>query len=78
VKIPASAILPTYHNDALGFAPDPCTRSGRKLDLSIEESRAQIYLPDAGTCEIRFEIELVTDAARRAALNEWLTHKVVG
>jgi predicted nucleic acid-binding protein len=29
------------------------------------------------TCaEIRFGIELVTDANRRAELNDWLTHKV--
>jgi predicted nucleic acid-binding protein len=30
----------------------------------------------ASFAEIRFGIELVTDAGRRAALNDWLAHKV--
>jgi predicted nucleic acid-binding protein len=33
-------------------------------------------LPPSSFAEIRFGIELVADAGRRAALNDWLAHKV--
>ena len=36
----------------------------------------RLYVSSVSFAEIRFGIELVTDAARRAALNDWLTHKV--
>jgi predicted nucleic acid-binding protein len=36
----------------------------------------RLYLSTVTFAEIRFGIELVADAARRAALNDWLTHKV--
>ena len=35
-----------------------------------------LFLSDVTLAEIRFGIELVNDAARRADLNDWLTHKV--
>lgn len=35
-----------------------------------------LYLSSVTLAEIRFGIELVTDAGRRAELNDWLTHKV--
>ena len=35
-----------------------------------------LYVSSATFAEIRFGIELVTDASRRAALNDWLAHKV--
>jgi len=40
----------------------------RPLDL--------LYVSTVTLAEIRFGIELVTDANRRAELNAWLTHKV--
>ena len=36
----------------------------------------RLYVSSVTFAEIRFGIELVTDAGRRAALNDWLTHKV--
>jgi len=36
----------------------------------------RLYVSTVTFAEIRFGIELVTDAARRAALNDWLAHKV--
>jgi hypothetical protein len=36
----------------------------------------RLYVSTVTFAEIRFGIELVTDATRRAALNDWLTHKV--
>lgn len=35
-----------------------------------------LYISSVTLAEIRFGIELVGDAGRRAELNEWLTHKV--
>jgi predicted nucleic acid-binding protein len=35
-----------------------------------------LYVSSATFAEIRFGIELVADAGRRAALNDWLAHKV--
>ena len=35
-----------------------------------------LYVSTATLAEIRFGIELVGDASRRAELNDWLTHKV--
>ena len=35
-----------------------------------------LYVSSATMAEIRFGIELVNDASRRAELNEWLKHKV--
>lgn len=42
--------------------------AGQPLDL--------LYVSTVTLAEIRFGIELVTDANRRAELNAWLTHKV--
>jgi toxin FitB len=42
--------------------------AGQPLDL--------LYLSSVTFAEIRFGIELVTDANRRAELNDWLAHKV--
>lgn len=36
----------------------------------------QLFVSSVTFAEIRFGIELVADATRRAALNDWLTHKV--
>ena len=36
----------------------------------------QLYVSSVTFAEIRFGIELVSDSARRAALTDWLTHKV--
>ncbi len=36
----------------------------------------QLYVSAVTLAEIRFGIELVTDANRRAELNDWLAHKV--
>jgi toxin FitB len=36
----------------------------------------RLYISTVTLAEIRFGIELVSDAGRRAELNEWLTHKV--
>jgi predicted nucleic acid-binding protein len=36
----------------------------------------QLYVSTVTLAEIRFGIELLGDAHRRAALNDWLTHKV--
>jgi toxin FitB len=35
-----------------------------------------LYISSVTLAEIRFGIELVADASRRAELNDWLTHKV--
>jgi hypothetical protein len=35
-----------------------------------------LYVSSVSFAEIRFGIELVSDASRRAALHDWLTHKV--
>ena len=35
-----------------------------------------LHISAVALAEIRFGIELVTDAGRRAELNDWLTHKV--
>jgi toxin FitB len=35
-----------------------------------------LYISTVTLAEIRFGIELVGDASRRTALNDWLTHKV--
>ena len=42
--------------------------AGQPLDL--------LFVSEVTLAEIRFGIELVTDASRRADLNTWLTHKV--
>jgi predicted nucleic acid-binding protein len=36
----------------------------------------RLYVSAATFAELRFGIELVTDTGRRAALNDWLAHKV--
>jgi predicted nucleic acid-binding protein len=36
----------------------------------------RLYVSSVTFAEIRFGIELVPDAARRSALDDWLTHKV--
>ena len=35
-----------------------------------------LYISSATLAEIRFGIELVSDASRRAGLNDWLAHKM--
>jgi toxin FitB len=36
----------------------------------------QLYVSTATFAEIRFGVDLLHDANRRAALNDWLTHKI--
>ena len=36
----------------------------------------RLYVSEVTFAEIRFGIELLEDAARRAALRDWLTHKI--
>lgn len=36
----------------------------------------QLYISVVTLAEIRFGIELIAEPGRRAALNDWLTHKV--
>lgn len=40
------------------------------------QSLDQLYVSSVTFAEIRFGIELVSDARRRAVLNDWLAHKV--
>ena len=40
------------------------------------QSLESLHISSVTVAEIRFGIELVADAGRRAALNDWLTHKV--
>jgi predicted nucleic acid-binding protein len=52
-------------------------RPHRKVVAFIGEQRLEfLYVSTVTLAEIRFGIELVTDANRRAELNGWLTHKV--
>jgi predicted nucleic acid-binding protein len=49
----------------------------RKVVAFVEvQPLERLHISSVSFAEIRFGIELVTDAARRAALNDWLTHKV--
>lgn len=41
-----------------------------------EQPLDRLYVSSVTFAEIRFGIELLTDAARRAELDAWLTHKV--
>ena len=36
----------------------------------------RLFVSSVSFAEMRFDIELISDAARRAALNDWLTHEV--
>lgn len=52
-------------------------RPHRKVVAFIAEQPLDLlYISTVTLAEIRFRIELVTDANRRAELNAWLTHKV--
>ena len=52
-------------------------RPHRKVVAFVGEQRLELlYVSTVTLAEIRFGIELVTDANRRAELNAWLTHKV--
>lgn len=44
--------------------------------LISRQPLAELYISVVTLAEIRFGIELVTDAGRRVALGEWLTQKV--
>ena len=46
------------------------------LAFIAAQSLESLYVSSVTLAEIRFGIELVTDAGRRAELNAWLTHKV--
>ena len=49
----------------------------RKVAAFISAQRLELLYVSAVTlAEIRFGIEVVTDATRRAELNDWLAHKV--
>ena len=52
-------------------------RPRRKVVAFVAEQPLDLlYVSTVTLAEIRFGIELVTDANRRAELNTWLTHKV--
>jgi predicted nucleic acid-binding protein len=52
-------------------------RSERKVVAFVAAVPLEsLYVSTVTLAEIRFGIELVADAGRRAALNDWLTHKV--
>jgi predicted nucleic acid-binding protein len=52
-------------------------RPHRKVVTFVGKQRLELlYVSTVTLAEIRFGIELVTDANRRAELNSWLTHKV--
>ena len=52
-------------------------RPHRKVVVFVAEQPLDLlYVSTVTLAEIRFGIELVTDANRRAELNAWLTHKV--
>jgi toxin FitB len=52
-------------------------RPHRKVVVFVGEQPLDLlYVSTVTLAEIRFGIELVTDANRRAELNAWLTHKV--
>ncbi|MGH9346287.1 MAG: type II toxin-antitoxin system VapC family toxin [Vicinamibacterales bacterium] len=52
-------------------------RPYRKVVAFVAEQRLELlYVSTVTLAEIRFGIELVADANRRAELNAWLTHKV--
>ncbi len=54
-------------------APSP---NGKVLEFVAAQPLDLIYVSAVTLAEIRFGIELVADAGRRAELNDWLTHKV--
>ena len=52
-------------------------RPHRKVLAFVGEQRLELlYVSTVTLAEIRFGIELVSDANRRAELNAWLTHRV--
>lgn len=52
-------------------------RPNRKVVAFVAEQPLDLlHVSTVSLAEIRFGIELVTDANRRAELNAWLTHKV--
>lgn len=46
------------------------------LTFVAAQSLDRLYISAVTLAEIRFGIEVVTDAGRRAELNAWLTHRV--
>ena len=48
----------------------------RVVSFVAAQPLESLYVSSVSLAEIRFGIELVTDPARRAALNDWLAHKV--
>jgi predicted nucleic acid-binding protein len=51
--------------------PDP-----KVVEFVAAQPLETLFVSTVTLAEIRFGIELVGDASRRAELNEWLTHKV--
>ncbi|MBS0449276.1 MAG: type II toxin-antitoxin system VapC family toxin [Proteobacteria bacterium] len=48
----------------------------RVVDFVAAQPLDRLFVSSVGLAEIRFGIELVADATRRAALNDWLTLRV--
>lgn len=48
----------------------------RVVDFVSAQPLERLYVSSVSFAEIRFGIELIGDTGRRAALNDWLTHKV--
>ncbi len=50
--------------------------SRKVIAFVARQSLDSLYISSITLAEIRFGIELVSDATRRAELSDWLTHKV--
>ena len=50
--------------------------SPRVVAFVAEQPLDRLYISSVTLAELRFGIELLADAGRRAELNDWLTHKV--
>ena len=59
--------------EAVAAMVDAAVREFGRLDFLVNNAAVRVETPFA---EIRFGIELLTDANRRSELNDWLTHRV--
>lgn len=66
--------LVARHRCAFGASPPEAT--GQGSFLRCRQALELLYISKVTLAEIRFGIELVGNAARRAELGDWLAHKV--
>jgi hypothetical protein len=57
-------------------SPTRCEPERKVLAFIAAHPLEQLYVSAVTFAEIRFGIELVADASKRAELNDWLAHKV--